>query len=92
MSVVEGDHVTLTCRGTGSPTPLWNWTIDLIYRIEWGSEQNLYPIPGLYEIHRVQRLDQHRYWCIGYSFLVNPPLGKRAVADMTYIDLIVRRK
>ena len=40
----------------------------------------------------VELLDHGRYWCIGTNVLVNPPLGKRVVSDMTYIDLIVKRE
>ena len=93
MTVTEGDFVTLTCYASGEPPPLWSWAVDLTYTIPHSSnDQYTGYVQGIYNIPNVKLEHQHRYWCVGTSVLVNPPLGKRSVVDMTYIDLIVKRE
>ena len=67
----------------------------LTYRIPagpTGQEEAETSNQGIYTIRNVQIQHQHRFWCVGKCVLVNPPLGKRLITDMTYMDLIVNRE
>ena len=88
--MVEGSDVTLECTAVGAPAPMFTWVIDLTTTP--ASKQNDEPsiiVYGQYPIKAATSKDQKRYWCIAKSISVNPPLGKRPMIDMTYVDLIV---
>ena len=90
LVVTEGDRVEFSCIADGVPFPIWSWAVDLIHiPITMGEQGGAI---GLYTIKSAKETDQLRYWCVGTGFLVNPPIGKRKITDMTYIDLFVMRK
>ena len=84
--VTEGDNVDLICHGSGIPLPRWFWTIDIL--LDSPNKVST----SILRFISVKLSQQGRYSCIGTNVLVNPPYGKRPASDMTYIDLIVKRK
>ena len=89
MSVVEGSEVTLHCTAQGTPAPIFTWVADLTTTPSpIQIEQGFFLVPGQMNIKATLDM-QKRYWCIARSVSVNPPLGKRSMIDLTYVDLVV---
>ena len=90
ISVVEGSDVTLECTAIGAPLSMFKWVFDLITTpAPPQNDEGSAVLTGQYPIRAATSKDQKRYWCIAQSISVNPPLGKRRMIDMTYVDLIV---